>query len=118
MGDIIEVVRNVRQHTNTRIGCTCYEEKPAYNIDCLEAQFYIRMTVTDRPGVLAGIAGVFGDHNVSLATVLQKTSLQNMAELILITHEVKEKDLRDSLIVLQEMPIVDKINNVIRLEGV
>ncbi len=118
MGDIIEVVRNVRQHTNTRIGCTCYEEKPAYNIDCLEAQFYIRMTVTDRPGVLAGIAGVFGDHNVSLATVLQKTSLKNMAELILITHEVKEKDLRDSLIVLQEMPIVDKINNVIRLEGV
>ncbi len=118
MGDIIEVVRNVRQHTNTRIGCTCYEEKPGYNIDCLEAQFYIRMTVTDRPGVLAGIAGVFGDHNVSLATVLQKTSLQNMAELILITHEVKEKDLRDSLIVLQEMPIVDKINNVIRLEGV
>ncbi len=118
MGDIIEVVRNVRQHTNTRIGCTCYEEKPAYNIDCLEAQFYIRMTVTDRPGVLAGIAGVFGDHNVSLATVLQKTSQQNMAELILITHEVKEKDLRDSLIVLQEMPIVDKINNVIRLEGV
>ncbi len=118
VGDIIEVVRNIHQHTNARIGCTCYEEKPAYNIDCLAAQFYIRMTVTDRPGVLAGIAGVFGDHNVSLASVLQKTSLQNMAELILITHEVKEKNLRDSLVVLQEMPIVDKINNVIRLEGV
>ena len=118
MGDIIEIVRNIRQQTNARIGCTCYEEKPALSIDCLAAQFYIRMTVTDRPGVLSGIAGVFGNHNVSLATVLQKTSRDAMAELILITHEVKEKDLRDSLIVLKEMPIVDEINNVIRLEGV
>ena len=118
MGDIIEIVRNIRQQTNGRIGCTCYEDKQALSIDCLAAQFYIRMTVTDRPGVLAGIAGVFGNHNVSLATVLQKTSQENMAELILITHEVKERDLRDALIVLKEMSIVTAINNVIRLEGV
>lgn len=118
MGDIIEIIRNIRQHTNTRVGCTCYEEKTSSSIDCLTAQFYIRMTVTDQPGVLAGIAGVFGDHNVSLATVLQKTGPQNMAELILITHDVVEKDLRDSLEVLQKMPMVGKINNVIRLEGV
>lgn len=118
VGDIIEIVRNIKQQTNGRIGCTCYKEKPALSIDSLIAQFYIRMTVTDRPGVLAGIAGVFGNHNVSLATVLQKTNLAGMAELILITHEVKELDLRDSLIVLQEMSIVSAINNVIRLEGV
>lgn len=118
VGDIIEIGRNIKQQTNGRIGCTCYEEKQALSIDSLIAQFYIRMTVTDRPGVLAGIAGVFGNHNVSLATVLQKTNLAGMAELILITHEVKELDLRDSLIVLQEMSIVSAINNVIRLEGV
>lgn len=118
MGDIIEIIRNIQQKTTTRVGCTCYEEKPSASIDCLTAQFYIRMTVTDQPGVLAGIAGVFGDHNVSLATVLQKTGRQDMAELILITHDVIEKNLRDSLVVLQKMPMVDKINNVIRLEGV
>lgn len=118
MGDIIEIVRNIRQQTNGRIGCTCYEDKQSLSIDCLAAQFYIRMTVTDRPGVLAGIAGVFGNHNVSLATVLQKTSQENMAELILITHDVKERDLRDALIVLKEMSIVSAINNVIRLEGI
>lgn len=117
MGDIIEIVRNIRQKTNGRIGCTCYAEKPSMGIECLAAQFYIRMTVTDRPGVLAGIAGVFGNHNVSLATVLQKASQENLAELILITHEVIERDLRDALIILQEMSIVGAIDNVIRLEG-
>lgn len=116
-GDIIEIGRNKLHGSNGRIGCTCYEERPILSIDELLAKYYIRMTVKDRPGVLAGIAGVFGNNNVSLATVLQKTSGRDMAELILITHDVREKDLRDSLTVLRGMSIVGEINNVIRLEG-
>ena len=117
VGDIIEMGRNMAFNTNTRIGCTCYEEKSILPISELSAQYYIRMTVTDRPGVLAGIAGVFGNNDVSIATVLQKSNTEDMAELILITHTVKEKDLQDSLTVLRGMNIVGEINNVIRLEG-
>jgi homoserine dehydrogenase len=118
LGDIIEVGRNMAYHTSARIGCTCYEEKSILPISELSAQYYIRMTVKDRPGVLAGIAGVFGNNFVSIATVLQKTSREDMAELILITHIVKEKDLQDSLTVLKGMNIVGEINNVVRLEGI
>lgn len=118
VGDIIEIVRNIIHNISTRIGCTCYEEKAILDIAELNAQFYIRMTVTDRPGVLAGIAGVFGNNNVSIASVLQKTNEQDMAELIMITHKVREQDLRDSLTVLKGMSIVGEINSVIRLEGI
>ena len=118
VGDIIEIGRNMAFNTSTRIGCTCYEEKSILPISELSAQYYIRMTVTDRPGVLAGIAGVFGNNDVSIATVLQKSNTEDMAELILITHTVKEKDLQDSLTVLKGMNIVGEINNVIRLEGI
>lgn len=104
--------------TNTRIGCTCYEEKSILPISELDAQYYIRMTVTDRPGVLAGISGVFGKNGVSLATVLQKANREKLAELILITHMVKEKALQESLAILRGMDIVGEINNVVRLEGV
>ncbi|MEN6349982.1 MAG: homoserine dehydrogenase [Syntrophomonas sp.] len=117
IGDIIEIGRNMLHNTSARIGCTCYEDKVILNIKELEAEYYIRMTVKDRPGVLAGIAGVFGNNNVSIATVLQKTSRDDIAELILITHRVREQDLRDSLTVLQGMSIVGEINNVVRLEG-
>ena len=118
VGDIIEIGRNMAFNTSARIGCTCYEEKSILPISELSAQYYIRMTVTDRPGVLAGIAGVFGNNDVSIATVLQKSNTEDMAELILITHTVKEKDLQDSLTVLKGMNIVGEINNVIRLEGI
>lgn len=117
IGDIIEIGRNMMHNCCGRIGCTCYEDKKILDINQLEAQYYIRMTVKDRPGVLAGIAGVFGNNNVSIAAVLQKTSQEDKAELILITHQVREQDLRDSLTVLQGMSIVAEINNVIRVEG-
>ncbi|HEX3012376.1 MAG TPA: homoserine dehydrogenase [Syntrophomonadaceae bacterium] len=116
-GDIIEIGRNMSHGVSNRIGCTCYENKPILNINELDANFYIRMTVTDRPGVLAGIAGVFGNNNVSIASVIQRASQKDIAQLILISHCVKEQDLRDSLAVLEGMSIVKKINNVIRLEG-
>lgn len=116
-GDIIEITRNIKNNNIARIGCTCYEEKTVLDINQLSAEYYIRMTVKDRPGVLAAIAGVLGNHNVSLATVLQKGRGENDAELVMITHEVMEKDLRDSLKVLEGMDIVRAINNVIRMEG-
>lgn len=117
VGDIIEIGRNMVHGVNARIGCTCYENKPILSINELDAEFFIRMTVTDRPGVLAGIAGIFGNNDVSIATVVQKTSKKDLAHLILITHCVKEQNLRDALAVLKGMSIVKEINNVIRLEA-
>jgi homoserine dehydrogenase len=118
LGDIIDIGRNIVYQNSGRIGCTCYEDKEIADISQLRAKFYIRMTVRDMPGVLAAIAGVFGNYNVSLATVFQTTHGTAMAELILITHEVIEKDIKDSLAVLKTMPIVGNIDNVIRLEGI
>ncbi len=117
VGDIMDIARNIQHGLSARIGCTCYEERTILDINQLEAEYYIRMTVTDRPGVLAGIAGVFGNNNVSIASVIQKTSSGQCAELILITHKVQEVNLRDSLAVLRGMSIVGRIDNVIRLEG-
>lgn len=117
VGDIIEITRNIMHNISIRVGCTCYENKTILGINELSAKFYIRMTVKDRPGVLAGIAGVFGSNNVSIDSVVQKATDCEKAELVLITHKVQEQDLRDSLTVLKGMSIVAEINNVIRLEG-
>lgn len=118
MGDVIEIGRNILHNTAGRIGCTCYSEKQVMSIEEMRAQFYVRIKVTDRPGVLAEIASVFGNNNVSIAAVVQKESEGDLAELILITHEVLEKDFRKSLKGIQELSVVRKINNSIRLEGI
>jgi homoserine dehydrogenase len=52
----------------------------------MSSAFYVRMSVADRPGVLAGVASVFGEEQLSIRTVLQSGSGAE-ASLVMILHE-------------------------------
>lgn len=97
------------------LGCTCYDEKPIRPMGWTENKYYIRLRVFDRPGVLASIAQAFGDHQVSLASVIQKQTREDDAELVMITHEVQEKNLQDALDALRHLPAVIEVCNFIRV---
>lgn len=73
------------------------------------------MKVVDKPGVLAKIAQVFGDNEVSIAKVTQETIGRKCAELVIITDTVKEKNMDTALEELKEMPITKEICSVIRV---
>jgi homoserine dehydrogenase len=117
VGDIMEISRQLYRGTKSSASCTCYMQKEIMPIAELESRFYIRLTAKDRPGVLAAIASVFGNSEVSIATVLQKTSGEDFAQLVLVTHYVREADVRDALAVLKGMNIVAEICTVVRVEG-
>ncbi len=69
--------------------CSCYRSLEFLPATEVESAFFIKMSVEDRAGVLAQIASVFGDHSVSIASMLQK-GRGDEAELVLITHPTKE----------------------------
>ena len=74
------------------------------------------MAVEDRPGVLAGISGVLGNNNVSIAQVVQKHKNQNgKVELVVITDTVRERNFRDALTILSSMSMVNELSSVIRV---
>lgn len=116
VGDIIEVARNAVHRDTGRISCTCFEQKRVKPMEEIFCKYYIRLLVKDRPGVLAGVAGVFGNLSVSLASVIQKRTEGDMAEIVMVTHRVQEANLRDALKILEGMSIVGEIRNVIRVE--
>ncbi|MBC9783138.1 homoserine dehydrogenase [Heliobacterium chlorum] len=116
VGDIIDVARNIINGHTGRLSCTCYHQKPIKSIGEVEGKYYIRLLVTEKPGVLASIAGVFGDEGVSIQTLIQQEQFGNEAEIVLVTHKVQEENLQKALNILSEMPIVEKIGNVIRVE--
>jgi homoserine dehydrogenase len=70
--------------------CSCYRRLGFFPADEVESAFFIKMNVADRAGVLAQIASVFGEHSVSIASMIQK-GRGDEAELVLITHPTKEK---------------------------
>jgi homoserine dehydrogenase len=51
--------------------------------------FYLHLEVPDTPGVLARIAGVLGEHGISVKSVVQK-GLGDNARLVMVVHPVLE----------------------------
>jgi homoserine dehydrogenase len=55
-----------------------------------ETALYVRLTVWDRPGVLAQVANVFGGRGVSIESVVQRPGEPGTATLVLLTHAARE----------------------------
>ena len=114
MGDVIDVMRDIRYNCTGRISCTCYRDTPVKPFAEAENQFVLRMKVENRPGVLASIAGVLGAHQVSISKVVQKIITDGAAELVIVTDAVKEMAFGNALEDLKELEITREIGNVIR----
>ena len=117
VGDILDAVRNMVFHCRGRIDCTCYKEIPMKKMENVSSAYFLRMQVENRSGVLANIAGVFGNNNVSISQIIQKSKKKNRAEIVVITDEVKEKNFQDSLAVISGMSAVEEISSMIRVYG-
>jgi len=84
----------------------------------IQTKYYLRMAVLDRAGVLAQIAKVFGDHQISLASVIQKESNRatQTAEIVLMTHICRESAMKAALSEIEKLPVVREVGNLIRVE--
>ena len=114
-GDVFEIVRNIQAGSTGRLGCTCYKSLRVKPADETSHRYFLRLQVEDRPGVLAGIASVFGNNNVSIAQVIQKNKRGELAELAVITDQVLERHFKDSLLVLGEMSMIKEISTILRV---
>ena len=78
------------------------------------SSWFIRLSVKDEPGVLATIASLFGDNNVSIESVIQEGRGDN-AELVLVTHEAAEEDLTGSIDSIANLESVSSVTSTIRV---
>ncbi len=114
-GDLCSVARHLMEHHSPLHVCSCYKDIPIKPIEDTSSRFFLRMQVADRPGVLANITSVFGTNNVSIAQVVQKSRSDGMAELVIITDEVKELYFSDAMHILENLSIVKTISSLIRV---
>ena len=77
--------------------------------------FFLRLSAIDAPGVLSEVAGCFAKEKVSIATMMQKGSVENgHVPLIFITHAASEKAMQAALTHLD--PASATLESVIRVE--
>jgi homoserine dehydrogenase len=116
VGDLAAVARNLRWG-GREIGCTCYEERTVRPMDRHESQYYLLLEAVDRPGVLAQVAGAFGENQVSIKEVWQEGGGEE-ALLVMITHRANEGALQRTVNDLRALDVVSKVKSVMRVEGV
>ena len=88
-----------------------FENKEFKNVS---SSWFVRLSVKDEPGVLASIAGTFGENNVSIESVIQE-GRGDQAELVLVTHEAPEEDLQNSINQISSLDSVASVTSTLRV---
>jgi homoserine dehydrogenase len=114
LGDLVRVARNL-VIGGRGVGCTCYLDRSIRPMEDMEGAYYLLLDVEDRPGVLAQIAGVFGDNRVSIKSVWQEGTGEE-AQLVLITHRAREGALQETVRRLRDLAPMRAVRSVLRVE--
>lgn len=84
--------------------------------DEIKTKYYLRLEVADKSGTLAKVAKVFGDNEISIENMMQKSKKEQKANLLLTTHTCVEKDILKAINELENSGVVLKKPAMIRIE--
>lgn len=97
------------------LSCTHQHYCQVSPIDELETRFYCRFICADVSGVIGHLGMSFGNHGVSLESVVQIGFADGCAEIVVVTHNVREGDFRAALAEIQQLAAVKNIPSVLRV---
>jgi homoserine dehydrogenase len=84
-------------------------------LDEVRTKYYLRLMVEDQPGVLAQIAHRLGASRVSVAQMHQAQAIRGQASITMLTHEARDKDVREAVVAITTLPAVVKGPRAIRI---
>jgi homoserine dehydrogenase len=114
VADLVDIARNRRRGGHGRVGWNELEPRPLRPMEEVETPYYLLMQVTDRPGVFARIAAIFGEEGVSISAITQKSRGAD-ADIVMITHTAREGHMRRVLSRIEALDVVSSVRNVIRV---
>jgi homoserine dehydrogenase len=117
VGDVVNVVAMLRAGSGYHplLGSQVMTSMPQLPMDEVQTRFYTRILTQDRPGVIGQLGTCFGQHGVSLASVVQIGSQEQLAEIVVVTHQVREGNFWLALEEIRRFPAVDQIPTVLRV---
>ena len=81
----------------------------------LSFKYYFYIEAMDEPGVMASIASIFAENNISIETIIQKEPTDGVSPVILITNRYFEKNVNKVIKTLDSLASI-KTYRTIRIE--
>jgi homoserine dehydrogenase len=120
VSDIVDIARDIRKNAIGRVPIITRTGRDIRikKIDDVVSMYYFRFSALDRPGVLSKISGILGNYNISIASVIQKgRRIGEAVPLVVLTHEAKEKDVRQAIKEIDRLAVVMDKTVFMRVEG-
>ncbi len=97
------------------LSCSHQHYADLVSIEEIVTRFYVRFLCQDVPGVIGYLGTCFGNHQVSLESVVQIGFKEGLAEIVVVTHDVKEGNFRQALAEIKNLDAVSSIPSVLRV---
>jgi homoserine dehydrogenase len=120
VSDVFEVSKNLLAHASGARpvrGLPAQKPLPIRDIGKLSTRYYLRFAVLDQPGVLAQIARLLADHEISIAQVVQegKRSPDKPTTVVILTHEARESNVRLALAQADKLATIVEKTRLLRI---
>jgi homoserine dehydrogenase len=117
IADVVAAAQDIIHGVGNRL-CWIPQIKTLKPMSEVVTRYYVRMTITDKAGVLAAITSVLGENKISISAILQKESDEatKSAEIVIMTHPAREASVQQALQEMQHLSVVKEISNFIRVE--
>ena len=102
-------------HLHPLLTCTHQHYCKIAPIEELTTRFYARFLTKDRPGVIGKLGTSFGNHGVSIESIVQTGFQGELAEIVVVTHDVREGDFHQALDEIRTLDTVDSIPSLLRV---
>ena len=118
VADVINLAQRINLGVSITPSLRLDPTKRIKPISEIETRYYIRMSTADRPGVLAQISKILGDHLISISSVIQKETdvAAQVAEIVIMTYPARESAMQKALGEIERLEVVKEISNFVRVE--
>ena len=123
VADIVEIAHNIVFHRPSHASLlptsAMGSEITLRPMERITSGYYLRVMAMDKPGVLSRVSGILGEHNISIASMIQKGRDEAAAvPIVMLTHQAVEGDMRRALQKINALDVIAQETMCIRVEGV
>ena len=113
--NLVAVLKTSTTKPNPLLSCGHQDYCQIAPITELVTRFYARFLTKDQPGVIGKLGTCFGNYSVSLESVVQTGFQGGLAEIVVVTHDVREGDFRQALAEIENLEAIDSIPSLLRV---
>jgi homoserine dehydrogenase len=94
-----------------------HKNVPVLKIEDIHSEYYLRIFVKDKVGVMANISSILQRHEISIEAVIQKEAVSENVPIVILTHNTLEKQLNGAIAEIEQLEDVSESIGRIRLEA-